>query len=183
MSKLATVLREEIARLGRKEAKRDGLPLKRRVVALERTVRQQRALLAEIGRQFATAARRRTEAVAPAPATAEPDGTRLGPRSIRSQRKRLKLSQAEFARLTGVTTNAVYLWESGNAKPRGKSRAAILATRAMGVREARERLERVGVSGAAGRKKGKRALGGPGRRERMGRPQAGRKSRRVGKRN
>ena len=68
-------------------------------------------------------------------------GTRLGPRSIAAQRKRLKLSRKDFGQLVGVTSNSIYLWETGEVSPKENSRAAIIGLRGMGVREARRLVE------------------------------------------
>ena len=67
-------------------------------------------------------------------------GTRLGPRSIAAQRKRLGLSRKNFGQLVGVTSNSIYLWETGEVSPKEKSRAAIIGLRGMGVKEAKRLL-------------------------------------------
>ena len=142
MSKLATTLKDEFTRMGRKEANRATVRLKARIAALERIARTQRATLEALGRQM-QAVVGRVERGVPRAATPTPagDGSRLSPRLIRSLRKRLKLSQTDFAHLTGVSHVAVYLWESGKTKPRGPSREAILGLRGLGVRDVRRRLE------------------------------------------
>lgn len=145
MSKLAATLKEEITRLGRREAKKATARLKQRITALERVVRAQKSAMQQLGRQMQAAASRMERAPAQTEAAASAtDGTRMSPGLIRSLRKRLKLSQTDFARLTGVTHVAVYLWESGRTKPRGKRREALIALRGLGVREARQRLEEMG---------------------------------------
>ena len=140
MSRMAAILREEINRLARKETKQATSPLKRRLAALEKIVREQRVALKQLARQVAVAARGVARTTPAATATVARDGARLSPRLIRSLRTRLKLSQMDFARLTGVTHVAVYLWESGKTKPRGSSREAIIGLRGVGVREVRKRL-------------------------------------------
>ena len=85
----------------------------------------------------------------------------MSPRLIMSQRARLGLSRDAFAKLVGVTGGAVLAWESGRSKPRTVAKAAIVAIRSLGKREARERLAvPVGANGnrkdqAPGRRKGK----------------------------
>jgi DNA-binding transcriptional regulator YiaG len=140
LSKFATTLKDEITRLGRKEAKRLALPLKQRITALERLLRQQRLAMTHLSKQ-AVAASKAVVATPPAAPTADRDQSRLGPRSIKSQRKRLGLSQMEFAKLAGVTHVCVYLWESGKTKPRGRNREALLKLRTIGVRDARRQLD------------------------------------------
>ena len=65
----------------------------------------------------------------------------LGPSLIRSQRKRLGLSRDAFAKLLGVSSGAVLAWEGGRSKPRVAAKAALVAVRKLGKREARQRLE------------------------------------------
>jgi DNA-binding transcriptional regulator YiaG len=65
---------------------------------------------------------------------------RLSPKLIRSLRTRLGISQAELARLTGVSAVAVGTWESGRSRPRPESKARIVALRSLGRREVRRLL-------------------------------------------
>ena len=71
---------------------------------------------------------------------------------MRSLRKKLGLTQEAFGKLVGVTNLSVYHWEKKNGPlgVREATRAAILAVRGLGVREAKERL-----AGLAEGKKGK----------------------------
>jgi DNA-binding transcriptional regulator YiaG len=58
------------------------------------------------------------EAVAPAPGSPEAAKVASGwftSQGIRSLRKRLHVTQAQFAQLSGVTSQAVYQWERGGA--------------------------------------------------------------------
>ena len=57
------------------------------------------------------------------------------------QRKRLKLSAADFGKLVGVSGLTVYNWEHGKARPRKVRLAALVAAREMGRREALAKLE------------------------------------------
>jgi DNA-binding transcriptional regulator YiaG len=143
MSKLAATLREEITRLGRKEANRATIRLKARVAALEKLGRAQRKAMEALGRQLQAVQSRAERAPSQVSTPAAADGARLSPGLIRSLRKRLKVSQTDFARLTGVTHVAVYLWESGRTKPQAAKRQAILALRGLGMREVRRRLEKL----------------------------------------
>ena len=53
----------------------------------------------------------------------------MAPRTIRTIRTSIGLSQSEFAKVLGYETNTVAKWESGNAKP---SRRAVAAIRKLG---------------------------------------------------
>jgi DNA-binding transcriptional regulator YiaG len=67
-------------------------------------------------------------------------------KGIRSLRKKLGLSQADFARLVGVSHISVYQWEK-KAKTltlRGATKAKVFAVRGIGAREAKARLAEMG---------------------------------------
>lgn len=66
---------------------------------------------------------------------------RFSVRSVKSQRRRLKLSAEEFGRLLGVTAQTVYNWEQGKVRPRRSQLGRLLSVRRMGRREALRRLE------------------------------------------
>ena len=66
---------------------------------------------------------------------------RFSVRSVKSQRRRLKLSAEEFGRLLGVTAQTVYNWEQGKVRPRRSQLGRLLGVRRMGRREALRRLE------------------------------------------
>ena len=142
MSNVATVLKEEISRISRKEIKREMATLKKsstthrsEIAALKRRVQDLERQLRRVGR----------EAEQSAPAAANEDsvspGTRFSARSIASQRKRLGLSAAECGLLIGASAQSVYNWEEGKARPRAQHLPAIFALRNLGRRQANEILE------------------------------------------
>ena len=65
---------------------------------------------------------------------------RLSPGLILTLRRRLKITQAELAKLVGVSTVAVGLWESSSTHPRRETKARIVALRSLGRREVRRLL-------------------------------------------
>ncbi len=143
MPNLGAVLKEEIQRLARKEVRAVVTPLKKRVAELTRTnatlKRTVPQLEKTVARLEAEAKTRQLEGVQKG--TKDTKGTRLGPRSIAAQRKRLKLSRKDFGQLVGVTANSIYLWETGEVSPKEKSRAALIGLRGIGVKEARRLLQ------------------------------------------
>ena len=142
MSNVASVLKEEIARVARKEIRRETSSLKKsssthrsEIAALKRRVleleRQQRR--AGPGRQAPPPAAANEDSVAP--------GTRFSAKSMASQRRRLGLSAAECGLLIGASAQSVYNWEEGKARPRAQHLPAIFALRTLGRRQANEILE------------------------------------------
>jgi transcriptional regulator with XRE-family HTH domain len=74
-------------------------------------------------------------------------------KGLRSQRKRLGLSQTDVGTLLGVSAQSIYNWESESARPRDDQLAKLAALRGIGKREAAERLkQRVGTRASTRRK-------------------------------
>lgn len=140
MPNIASVLKEEIARVARKEVRGDTAALKKastshrsEIAALKRRVQ---ALEQELRRL--SKARAKSE-----PKQAEEGGStkhRFSAKGLASQRKRLGLSANDCGLLVGASGQSVYNWESGEARPRAKHLEAIAALRTMGKKEARARL-------------------------------------------
>ena len=142
MQTFAAALKDEIRRLARKE-------IRAQVSALKRAVGQFRHDIARIKRQLAACQRqldRREGTAGRGARESESHGvatqprTRFSARSVRAQRKRLKLSAAEFGRLVGVSGQTIYQWEQGKSRPRKSQFAALVALRSMRRREALARL-------------------------------------------
>lgn len=143
MSNLAKLMKDEISRIARKESKQAVAPLhkpaadarrtfadlKRRVAVLEKDHKRMAALLAKVPQPE------------PAVVPTSPKNWISG-KGVRSLRQKLGLSQEAFAKLVGVTPNAVWIWESkpGMLRLRAKTRAAVMAVRGLGAREAKARL-------------------------------------------
>jgi DNA-binding transcriptional regulator YiaG len=140
MPNLASLLKNEISRLSRREIRKEVQPLRkitasyrREIAALKRAV----AALDRRARSFAkVAARQDNENVAP-----DERQTRFVAKGLVSLRKRLGLSAVELARLLGVSMQSVYNWEHKKATPRKEQVAAIAALRSVGKKEARQRLD------------------------------------------
>ncbi|MDE2489533.1 MAG: helix-turn-helix domain-containing protein [Elusimicrobia bacterium] len=143
MSDIGAVLREEIQRLAGRVSRQADRRLKKDVVRMKHQI-------AELNRQVAGLRRDNAKLIAdlrgrlaapPSAGQGALEGARLSPRFIRARRKRLGLSQGAFARLLGVSAGAVLAWEGGRSKPRAAARAALVAVRELGRREALWRLE------------------------------------------
>jgi DNA-binding transcriptional regulator YiaG len=145
MPNVVQVLKAEITRLARKEARAAVAPIRRPSVRLRKEVadlKRRVALLQQENKQL-LARLTRIETTLPAPAPATEKKAWISGKGVRSLRKRLGLTRAAFAKLVKVSDNAVYIWESkpGMLKLRDTTKAAIFSVRGLGAREARERLE------------------------------------------
>lgn len=143
MANIAGVLREEILRLARKELrqqtsafKRASAQYRRDIAALKRRISDLQRRLAPIERQAAR--------TSPAPVAAgDADGVRFTAKGLRSQRKRLALSAADYGKLVGVTGQSIYSWEQETSRPRKQQVIRIAAIRHLGKKEARSRLDQL----------------------------------------
>lgn len=140
MPNLGSVLKQEIARIARRE-------LKTQIVATKKASAQHRKHIATLRRQIDTLERRIGALVAqPRPAEAAGDAepetrVRFAPKGLRSLRDRLGLSAERFGKLIGVTGQSVYNWEHRVSAPRARQLAVIASVRSLGKREALARLE------------------------------------------
>jgi len=142
MPNIASVLKDEISRISRKEMRRETSSLKKSSTTHRSEIAALRRRVQELERQLRRASRR-VEPAAPAAANEDSvsPGTRFSARSMASQRKRLGLSAAECGLLIGASSQSVYNWEEGKARPRPQHLPAIFALRNLGRRQAKEILE------------------------------------------
>jgi len=144
MANVAKVLKEEISRISRKEAKSAVDPVGKSQTTLKKAVadlKKRVALLEKESKRLVGAMKKEKQAT-PESVPGETSKARITSKGIRSLRSKLRLSQADFAKLLGATPHSVYLWEKkeGALKLRDKTKAALLAIRGLGAREATERL-------------------------------------------
>jgi ribosome-binding protein aMBF1 (putative translation factor) len=153
MPNIGTVLREEISRLSRRESRSQ-------VEATRKATAQHRRDIAALKRQVAQLQRQVTLLSnkvlgAPPAVSSDPKAKRVRfvAKGLRSQRKRLGLSQTDLGTLLGVSAQSIYNWESESARPRDDQLAKLAALRGIGKREAAERLkQRVGTRASTRRK-------------------------------
>ena len=150
MPNIASILKEEIARVARKEVRAQTQGLKKAVTqyrsdiaALKRRNKELEQMIRGLRKSGGRAA-----AVAPA---AEGEGDEGSGRKLRfsakrfaDHRKRLGLSAQAVGLLIGATGQSVYKWEQGKARPRVRHLELIAELRTLGKREAAARLEQLG---------------------------------------
>ena len=141
MSNIATVLKQEITRLARKEAKAQTASLHKANAQYRRDIARLKREGAELSKQVAfleNQERRRATKGAPA---VNVEGRRFSPRGLKTHRQKVGLSAGDYATLVGVTAQTIYNWENGKSRPRNEQLASLLAVKEQGQREARKRLE------------------------------------------
>jgi DNA-binding XRE family transcriptional regulator len=138
MPNIATVLRNELIRVAKKEVRRETATLRKATTLLRSDSAALKRRVAELERKVA-----RLLARPPTSASENESGSakgsskfRFSPKGLRAHRKRLGLSQEDMGLLFGVSAMSVYNWEAG-AHPHPKRMVAIAALKQLGKAEAR----------------------------------------------
>ena len=142
---IAQALKAEISRISKKEAKLLSSPTRSTTIQLKKAVADLKNRLNVLEKEY-----KRLNVLVinlastqPAPAEApEADKGWISGKGVKSVRKKLGITQREFAKLTKVSLSAVVQWESksGRLKLRDATKKAIMAVRGIGKGEARKRL-------------------------------------------
>lgn len=132
MPNVASILKDEIVRLARKEVRHE-------LESLKKASAQYRSDIAGLKRQVAALEKQknRVEKKGTQKVTAEAGGEaptkfRFSAKRFAAQRGKLGLSASEMGTLLGVSAQTVYHWESGKTRPRQSQLAAIATVRMMG---------------------------------------------------
>ncbi len=139
MPNIAAVLKEEIARIARREIRDE-------VASLRKASAVYRSEIAELKRRNKELeqAVRRLQKSAGTLAQSEPQepnaSFRFSAKRLTALRRRLGLSAVDFGLLIDASDQSVHKWEEGNVHPRGKNLEAIAAIRSIGKREAAARI-------------------------------------------
>ena len=149
MSNVVKILKAEIARISKKEAKSAAQAIGKSNTWLRKTVAdfKKRLVVLEKENKRLTAAMKKYQMAQPEKVGQEEgEKARFTSKGIHSLRKKLRLSQADFGKLLGTTPHSVYLWEKriGALNLRDKTKAAILSIRGLGPGEAREKMAELG---------------------------------------
>jgi DNA-binding transcriptional regulator YiaG len=147
MPNIAKVLKDEIARISRKEARAAVAPVRKPSIRLRKDVADLKTRIAalEKANQQLQGRLKAVESATPTPPPSESAKGWITGNGINNLRRKMGVSQAELASLVGVSPNAVYIWETkpGMLKLRSATKAAVFAIRGIGAREARKRLEAI----------------------------------------
>lgn len=141
MPNVAVILRQEILRLARREARSQTRGLRKAAAQWRRDIAELKRQASKLQADFVRLERQAHKDVLPKVTEADAEGVRFKAQGVTAQRKRLGLSAASYGRLVGVTAHTIYKWEHGAARPRKRQLAALASLRSLGKREARARLD------------------------------------------
>ena len=141
MPNIASILKNEIGRVARKEVRAE-------TEALKKASAQYRSTIAGLKRQVLSLEREMKRLSRNGPGHRQKVGPASSDQKVRYSAKRLAahraklgLSAKDYGTLIGVSALTIYKWEGGNVRPRASQLPAIAATRGLGKREATARLE------------------------------------------
>jgi DNA-binding transcriptional regulator YiaG len=160
MPNIGKVLREEIARLAKRQVRTELSPLKRDNTRLKKNVaelRRQVAALSRASRQLVKKVTAVTETREIEDATRSADTLRPTSKGLKRLRARLGLTQAQFGQLLGVSSQAVVQWanKDGRVRMRATTLSALARIKNIGKREALRRLEGLTESAPVGKGRGR----------------------------
>ena len=142
MPNLGSVLKAEIQRLARKEVKAQTSVLKKASAQYRRDLAALKRSNSTLQKKVDFLESQEQKRVASfKPSVGSRTGKRFSASGVRSHRKRLKLSAAQYARLLGVSVQSVFGWELGRTIPKEEQLARLVAVRGMLQKEALARLE------------------------------------------
>jgi DNA-binding transcriptional regulator YiaG len=142
MPNIASLLKEEISRVARKEVRAETQGLKKAIAQYRSEIAALKRRSKEVDQQLRQL--RKSAGRGAAASSAESDEPerklRFRAKGFAEQRRRLGLSAAACGLLVGASGQSVYKWEQGKARPRASHLQAIAALRTMGKKEANARL-------------------------------------------
>jgi DNA-binding transcriptional regulator YiaG len=141
MPNLASILKDEIRRLARREIRSQVGVTKRAATQHRRDIAELKRLVKDLTRRVTFLESQEKRRVSKPVAEAPSGQVRFSARWLKAHREKLGLSAADYGRLVGVSGLTIYNWEGGKSKPRRQKMAALAAIRGLGKREALKRLE------------------------------------------
>lgn len=141
MANINALLKQEIARVARKQIRTEIEPLRAATTEYRKVISTLKARLASVEREL-NAVRRTEPAKAAVLEEVSPSGgIRFSAKGLKAQRARLGLSASALARLMGVTTQSIYNWENEVSRPRASQLERIVALRKVGKKDVTRLLE------------------------------------------
>ena len=138
MPKLATVLKDEITRLARKEVRAESLPMRKAAVQSRTDINALKRRVAALEKQVASLSKAAT--IKKTETASDPATIRFSAKGFGILRRRLGLSAAEMGFLLDASDQSIYKWERG-VRPRPNQIPKIATLRKMSKQQVAELLK------------------------------------------
>ncbi|WP_418120610.1 helix-turn-helix domain-containing protein [Variovorax sp. 350MFTsu5.1] len=143
MPNITSALKEEIARVARKEVRVEIETLKKQSVQHRSAIAALRREIAALQKAVRQLSKLDSRKMSTAEATPSDEGgprRRFSASRVAAHRAKLGLSAADYGTLVGVSGQTIYHWEQGKARPRAAQLENLAAVRSLGRPEIAERL-------------------------------------------
>ena len=138
MPKLATVLKDEITRLARKEVRAESLPMRKAAVQSRTDINALKRRVAALEKQVASLSKAAT--IKKTETASDPATIRFNAKGFGTLRRRLGLSATEMGFLLDASDQSIYKWERG-VRPRPNQIPKIATLRKMSKQQVTELLK------------------------------------------
>jgi DNA-binding transcriptional regulator YiaG len=140
MPNLNAALNDHIRRLARREIRAGTQIIKKAGAHHRRDIASLKRQLASLASGVAWLRKQSHKEILDLPGAAEARGLRFRADGMKTHRAKLGLSAEAYGKLVGVSPLTIYHWEARKSKPRKMHLPRLAAVRAMGKREAMQRL-------------------------------------------
>ena len=140
MPNIASILRDEIIRLARKEIRIEIEGLKKSSAKYRSEISDLKRRIAVLEKHLVQKSRKNTQTVSNDSEGEVATRFRFGANRFAAQRQKLGLSAGDMGAIIGVSAQTIYNWEAEKSRPRQSQLIAIAASRKMGKKEIRARL-------------------------------------------
>jgi len=147
MPNIALILKNELSRVARKEARSETLGLKKAVATYRKEIAALKRRTQALEQQLRHVSKTAAKAVQPLANEASSETRRFSAKGLASQRRRLGISAADCGLLLGASSQSIYNWEEGKTRPLARHLPAIVALRTLGKRKATALIEGRRVAG------------------------------------
>ncbi len=144
MPNIASVLKDEVVRLARKEIRKEVESLRKASAQYRSDIANLKRLVSALEKQQARMAKKGLGKVAPVAEGEASTRFRFSSKRLATQRQKLGLSAGDMGMLIGVSAQTIYNWEAGKSRPRQQQLAAIAAVRGLGKRQIKAQLDQAG---------------------------------------
>ena len=133
-------IKNEIARLARKEIRSETLSMRKSSAQHRTEISELKRQATELKTEVKRLGKLYDYGISSQKSQDETVTRRFSAKSVIAQRKRLGISANEFGKLVGVSAVTIYAWEQGRSRPRKAQVKALGLVRALGKKQARAKL-------------------------------------------
>jgi len=149
MSELTKVFSTQMSRVAKREARGLVEPARKTAAAARQSLVDLRRRVADLERELAALKKSATKPSAVGPVARAPARLlRYSSKGVKAQRVRFGMSAEAFGKLLGVSSQAIYNWEHGTARPRPSLIEKLAMLRTLGKQEALAHLHALDGHGA-----------------------------------